>query len=116
MHFNIIIPPTPASSEWTLSLAFPHQNPEYTYPLPHTCHTPRASHYSITRLKFGEHFHKFVILVLEFIEGGCAHVFSTKQNNRTFKQRHRVREKTLGKDLSLPPNMICHVLLGKTSS
>lgn len=40
-------------------------------------------------------------------------MFSTKQNNRTFKQRHRVREKTLGKDLSLPPNMICHALLGK---
>jgi hypothetical protein len=25
------------SSKWSLSLRFPHQNPAYTTPLPHSC-------------------------------------------------------------------------------
>ena len=32
---------------------------------PHTCLIPHASHYSITRLKFGEYFHPFMILILK---------------------------------------------------
>jgi len=46
IHFNIILPSTPESSKWSLSLTFPHQNPVYTYPLPHTCYMSRPSHSS----------------------------------------------------------------------
>jgi hypothetical protein len=34
------------SSKWSLSLSFPHQNPVYTSPLPHTRYMPRPSQYS----------------------------------------------------------------------
>jgi len=43
---NIILPSTSGSPQWSLSLRFPHKNPVYTSPLPHTCHMPRPSHSS----------------------------------------------------------------------
>ena len=36
IHLNIIHPSTPGSHKWCLSLRFPHQNPVYVSPLPHT--------------------------------------------------------------------------------
>jgi hypothetical protein len=44
IHPNIIPPSTPGSSQRSLSLRFPHQNPVDTSPLPHTRHMPRPSH------------------------------------------------------------------------
>ena len=38
--FNIILPPMPKSSKWSLSLRFPYQNSVYTSPVSHTCTCP----------------------------------------------------------------------------
>ena len=46
IHFNIILPPTPGSPKWSLSLKFPHQNHVYDSPLPHMCYMP-ISYFSI---------------------------------------------------------------------
>ena len=46
IHFNTIFPSIPGSPKWSLSLRFPHQNPEHASPLHHTCHMLGRSHYS----------------------------------------------------------------------
>ena len=46
IHPNIIHPSTPRSSQWYLSLRFPHQDPTHTPLLTHTCHMPSSSHSS----------------------------------------------------------------------
>ena len=45
-HLNIILLSKPGTSKWFLSLRVPHQNPVYTFPLPHTSYIPRQSHSS----------------------------------------------------------------------
>jgi len=46
IHLNIILPSTPGSSKWPLSLTFPYQHPVLTSPLPHTGYMTRAFYYS----------------------------------------------------------------------
>ena len=44
IYLNIILPFMPWSPKWSLSLRFPHQNPVYPSPLPHTRYMPRPFH------------------------------------------------------------------------
>ena len=46
IHLNIILPSTPGSLKWHLSLGFPHQNPKYAFSYPHTRYIPHPSHSS----------------------------------------------------------------------
>jgi hypothetical protein len=46
IQLNIILPPTPGSSQWSLSLRFPHQNPVHASPLPQPSYMPCPSHSS----------------------------------------------------------------------
>ena len=46
IHLNIILPSTPGSPKWSLSLMFPHQNPVYPSILPHARYMLRPSHSS----------------------------------------------------------------------
>ena len=41
-----ILPSTPGSPKWPLTLRFPHQNPAYASPLPHSRYMPRPYHSS----------------------------------------------------------------------
>jgi len=46
IHLNIILPSTPGSPKWSLTLSILHQNPVDASPLPHTRYMPRQSHSS----------------------------------------------------------------------
>ena len=43
IHLNIILPSTPGSPQWSLSLGFPHQNPVHTSPPCNFFHSPVTS-------------------------------------------------------------------------
>jgi hypothetical protein len=44
LRSNIILSSMPGSSKWYLCLRFPHQNPVYNSPIPHTCYMPYSIH------------------------------------------------------------------------
>jgi hypothetical protein len=44
VHLNVILPPTPRSSQWSLTFGPPNQNPLNISPLPHACHMSRPLH------------------------------------------------------------------------
>jgi hypothetical protein len=44
VHLNVILPPTPRSSQWSLPFGPPNQNIVNTSPLQHACHMSRPPH------------------------------------------------------------------------
>jgi hypothetical protein len=44
VHLNVIFPPTPRSSQWSVPFGPPNQKPLNTSPLPHACHMSRPPH------------------------------------------------------------------------
>jgi hypothetical protein len=44
VHLNVILPPTPRSSQWSLAFRPPNQNPVNTSPFPHACHMSSPPH------------------------------------------------------------------------
>ena len=69
IHLNMILLPTPASSEWSLSLRFPQQNPVYTS-LPiraiYTAHHILLDF--ITRIIFGEEHRSLISSLCSFFQ------------------------------------------------
>ena len=57
IHLNIILPSTPGSPKWSISLRFPHQNPAYTSSLTRTRYMSSPSLLDfITRTILGEQY------------------------------------------------------------
>jgi hypothetical protein len=56
------------SSKWSLSLRFPHQNPAYASPIPHTCHMPRPSYssryYHLNNIWWGVQIIKLLVMYI----------------------------------------------------
>jgi hypothetical protein len=44
VHLNIILPPTPRSSQWSLTFGLPNRNPVNTSPFPPACHMSCPPH------------------------------------------------------------------------
>jgi hypothetical protein len=44
VRLNVILPPTPRFSQWSLTFGPPNQNPVNTSPLSHACHMSRPPH------------------------------------------------------------------------
>ena len=69
IYRNNILPSTPGSPTWSLSLRFAHQNPVYTSPLHHTCymslhHIPLDF---VTRTVFGEQYRSLSSSLCSFL-------------------------------------------------
>ena len=65
IHFNIILPATPKSSKWSVSLRFLHQNCVSTAPVPQTCYMFRPYYSSFDNRNntwWAEHITKLLVM------------------------------------------------------
>jgi len=67
IHLNVIFPPTPRSSQWSLTFGPPNQNPVNTSPLPHACYYHHR-HHSSSLFRF---YTGFCIHILGNVSVGC---------------------------------------------
>jgi len=74
IHLNIILPSTPGSTKWYLSLRFSHQNSVYASPLPHTRYMARPSNIFdfITRKILDEEYRSLSWSLCNFLESTVA--------------------------------------------
>ena len=104
IHLNIILPSTPWSPKWFLSLGFPHQILVHATPLPHTRYVPRPSHcsrfYHPNNIGWGVYYHNksclfhFIHIVSrprtgrpmnrDSMLGRCSRWFSSPESPHTF--------------------------------
>jgi hypothetical protein len=70
LHLIIILPFTPGSPKWSLSLRLSHRNPVHTSPLTHMRYIPRPSHsypfYHPHNIVWGVQIMKLLIIILIF--------------------------------------------------
>ena len=70
IHLNIILPATPGSPKWFLSLRFPHRNPVFASPISHTRYMPHPSHRSVVTTHYKQCVSEAACVCFEYCDNG----------------------------------------------